>query len=327
MSTNVSYKLPDLLSLCEPFELRTNRACRPVMEASEAWLAGLPGVLTDRERSELRRMKIGLLAALCFPTCDQPQLRFVTDFWTLLIIGNRRARPGQSPSADVLFTHLGDRSKWLEAAAPAGFSSRFKPHTSEHRAAELQAIKGEAPVGDLDAYMSFARRFAGLRMVFDLIAAVEALELPQEGEERALMDTLTMHAADLISWSWDIVAYNVDQSADRKYNVVQVIIDARRLTIQGAVTAAFAHAQQAQRAFLSCEQAIRERLEPPQRRDALRYVQGLRDCVAGMLHWAYETEMFFGRKQGVKSYIRTFGWVFLLDKGAEDEVEGPGDLV
>ncbi|KAL1716522.1 isoprenoid synthase domain-containing protein [Schizophyllum commune] len=360
MPTNVSYKLPDLQSLCEPFELRTNRACRPVMEASEAWLTGLPDALTKRERGDLRRMKIGLLAALCFPTCDQPQLRFVTDFWTLLVVANRRARPGQNPAFDGLFLHLADRTERLESAAPTGFRTRFRNHLSEHQAAEKQAVANEAPDSDVDAYIAFARRFTGLNAIFDLIAAVEALDLPHAGEERELLEQLTTHAVDLISWSWDIVAYNVDQSADRKHNVVQVILNARRgLTIQGAVTAAFAHAEKAQRAFLECERTVRERLEPPppppspaeptwgktlalllgfdseppapakpqctlpaqQRADALRYVQGLRDCIAGMLHWAYETEMFFGRKQGVRSYIRTFGWVFLLDKGAEDEDE------
>ncbi|TRM65174.1 hypothetical protein BD626DRAFT_487926 [Schizophyllum amplum] len=351
MTTNASYKLPDLLSLCDPFELRTNRACRAVTAASESWLVDLPDALTERERDDLRHMKMGLLAALCFPTCDQPQLRLVTDFWTLLVVANRRAKPGQDPSSDNLLTHLAVRLQRLEDAAPADCKARFRAHMAAHQAAEQQLVSGEAPTRDIDMYMPFSD-------------AVEALDLPQEGEERTLLDALTAHALDLIAWSWDIVAYNVDQSVGRRNNAVQVILDARGFSIQGAVTVAFSHAQQAQHDFLECERSLRERLEPPsppspvepswaatlssyiglvggappppdtprselpsqQCADALRYVQGLRDCIAGVLHWAYETEMFFGRKQEVRSYIRTFGWVFLLEKSTEREEEANGTV-
>jgi hypothetical protein len=91
-----SYQLPDLLSLSRAFELRTNRSCRPVTLASEAWLLALKGpelnhVLTRAESTTLSSKKAGLLAALCFPSCDLPQLRLLTDFLTILILSNERA--------------------------------------------------------------------------------------------------------------------------------------------------------------------------------------------------------------------------------------------
>ena len=42
--------------------------------------------------------------------------------------------------------------------------------------------------------------------------------------------------------------------------------------------------------------------------DASLFLQGLRDCMGGSLHWAYETELFFGSKGEA---IRNFGWIFL----------------
>ena len=39
-----------------------------------------------------------------------------------------------------------------------------------------------------------------------------------------------------------------------------------------------------------------------------RYIEALKDCLVGTLHWAYETELFFGKKG---SEVRAFGWVFV----------------
>ena len=41
--------------------------------------------------------------------------------------------------------------------------------------------------------------------------------------------------------------------------------------------------------------------------DVKRYFQALKDCIAGSMHWVYETELFFGKKGGE---VRSFGWVF-----------------
>ena len=92
-----SYQLPDLLNLCRPFELRTNPSCRVVTLASEVWLIGLKKsdstfVLTESEQSSLQTTKIGLLAALCFPSCDGAPLRLISDFLNFLVLANERMR-------------------------------------------------------------------------------------------------------------------------------------------------------------------------------------------------------------------------------------------
>jgi hypothetical protein len=56
--------------------------------------------------------------------------------------------------------------------------------------------------------------------------------------------------------------------------------------------------------------------------DVKRYIQALKDCIAGSVHWVYETELFFGKKGGE---VRSFGWVFAhmkyMDPGT---LETPG---
>jgi hypothetical protein len=92
-----SYQLPDLLNLSRSFELRTNHSCLVVTLASENWLVNLKNpdlqsVLTESEQSSLHAMKIGLLAALCFPSCDGTPLRLLTDFLNFLVLADERIR-------------------------------------------------------------------------------------------------------------------------------------------------------------------------------------------------------------------------------------------
>ena len=49
--------------------------------------------------------------------------------------------------------------------------------------------------------------------------------------------------------------------------------------------------------------------------DLPSYVQSLRDCVVGTINWAYETELYFGKKG---EEIRSFGWIFLNQKFKAD---------
>jgi len=93
MSSNRSFQLPDLLNIVKALELRTNRHCRLVTDASEKWFTGTlkeQGELSESELSYLRPIKAGLLCSLCFPTCDAPQLRILTDLTTLLLYSGFR---------------------------------------------------------------------------------------------------------------------------------------------------------------------------------------------------------------------------------------------
>ena len=94
--TSASYQLPDVLEGCRSLTLRTNHHCRSVTEASLKWLDTVPGISKD-DLEYVNSAKFGLLASLCFPTCDAPQLQMVTDFWTLFSVTNRRALRNSQP--------------------------------------------------------------------------------------------------------------------------------------------------------------------------------------------------------------------------------------
>lgn len=96
-----SYQLPDLLSLCQSLELRTNSFCHSAAVTSESWLLSLKTaessyLLATTERDCLRSAKFGLLAALCIPGCGQPQLTFFANFISILSIADGRLKATQS---------------------------------------------------------------------------------------------------------------------------------------------------------------------------------------------------------------------------------------
>lgn len=83
-----SFQIPDLVKLCcnhPQFELRANQHCHAVSNATLRWVEENTFLCSSQEEREgLSDMQITLLAALCFPTCDMPQLRAASDLLTVL---------------------------------------------------------------------------------------------------------------------------------------------------------------------------------------------------------------------------------------------------
>jgi hypothetical protein len=89
MSTQ-SYHLPDLLGIISTIPLRTNSHCKPASQSSESRVLH-SDALTAREAELIHPAKVGLLVALCFPTCDRPQLTLLSEAGTWLLISGIRS--------------------------------------------------------------------------------------------------------------------------------------------------------------------------------------------------------------------------------------------
>ena len=111
---NTSYQLPDFLALVRDFKLQVNKWCKEVTTASEKGFLENPEL--DDARSTLHGTKSGLLASLCCPTCDIPQLRLVTDFLTLLAIANSR----------TLFATADGPGEWTEERVGGAETGRLE---------------------------------------------------------------------------------------------------------------------------------------------------------------------------------------------------------
>jgi len=99
----VCIQLPDILFICSPFELRTNKHCKAVSQASEKWLTDSGGALAS---VNWRPLKVGLLAAACYPTADVPQLKLITDVLSLLMYQIDQADWERAPISDPWATEV-----------------------------------------------------------------------------------------------------------------------------------------------------------------------------------------------------------------------------
>lgn len=111
----------------------------------------------------------------------------------------------------------------------------------------------------------------------------------------------------------DIASYNIQQAAGDSFNLVALIMNQRKVSVQVAVHAAIeAICERLDRFFkLHVDESLAN-----MGGDVLAYVQGLRQCIIGWAYWVYETDRYFAENS---EDVKEFGWVFLLPqtKGAD----------
>ena len=95
-----SVHLPNFVDLLgDSFELHANVHCRAATTASLQW-ARTSGLVssnqTDAGNTEMAQAQYGLLASLCFPSCDYPQLVTAIDLMHCMACA-----PG--PAADAAY--------------------------------------------------------------------------------------------------------------------------------------------------------------------------------------------------------------------------------
>ncbi|KAH7886548.1 isoprenoid synthase domain-containing protein, partial [Phlebopus sp. FC_14] len=332
-----SVQLPDLLSSISPFELRTNKHCRTVSRATERWLVerglDVPGRAdSDAEEGDDawtwdKDVKLGLLAAACYPCADVTPLRFVADFLGVLFFDASR---GVGEEGDV-FALLSDRLSRIAYKNPSWYLRFLKSQRSYQDAkrrlycndtnndkSTTDTTNPPLPIRpDLESYIELRREASGVRMAFDMIEYVEDLVLGEEVIANGLFRKVKDHACNVAVWSEDIVSCTRGISPNTPPNLVTTLMKERHLPLDGALVLAGTLVQQSVDAFLDSERAllahVRQSQVQHQRErggtwDVERYVRGLRNWVAGFVNWLYESRVYFGDK-GME--VRTFGWVFV----------------
>ncbi|KAG6856499.1 hypothetical protein H0H87_003878, partial [Tephrocybe sp. NHM501043] len=283
---SLSYQLPDLLSLCRPFELRTNPFCRPATIASESWLLALKtaksvDLLTDAERAKVHPAKFGLLAALCIPKCGQPQLAFFANFISILIITDSRIKSAQAGSesgwlSDLeegeegakllskheLFQYISPELQRLVVKANSSWTTRFTQAVHSFRSAQLFVISNHANhvIPDLETYLPLRRGLSGLYLLLDLIELSENLILPPMDEKMFENFTrLKQLAVDI-----DVVAFNIDQVQGNLHNLINVLMTHNQLSLHGAVNLAGSMIKEMFDIFVETERSLFSPPTPPQ---------------------------------------------------------------
>ncbi|KAL4062649.1 isoprenoid synthase domain-containing protein [Scleroderma yunnanense] len=315
--STVCVQLPDILSICSPFELRTNRHCKAVSQASEKWLtdSGSRALASMNWRS----LKVGLLAAACYPTADVPQLKLITDVLSLLIyqidhtnqdIPTQDSGVTDAASSDSerdIFSLLSDRLTRVAYRHPAWYMRFCK---SQLAFCEARCEVSMPGVTDLENYMAFRRKESGFLMTICMIEYARDLKIPESILESESLQKLQNHACDIAILSEDIVSCAKGTSVEHP-NVVTVLRSTETLSLEGALAVAETTTRKKVDAFVDVERTVLENLataSQPISMDVRSYIQGLRDWVSGFVNWLYETHRYLGEKG---SKVRAFGWVFI----------------
>lgn len=94
----------------------------------------------------------------------------------------------------------------------------------------------------------------------------------------------------------DILSYNKEQAArDAEHNIITVIMQQFGLDAQAAFDHAGALSRRKMRRFYALYGRL-PRWMGPVGLAAPRLVDGMAQCVSGVLHWSYESERYFGRR-------------------------------
>ncbi|KAF8836489.1 terpenoid synthase [Paxillus ammoniavirescens] len=296
-----SAQLPDLLSFCSAFELRTNRHCRAVSQASERWLVESGVVL---QSMAWRVAKPGLLAAACYPSTDPTQLRLIADVLSLLL--HHDEWQSHASPKDDMFILLSDRLGRLAYKNPRWYMRFHRSQRSCIAARHQLCSNGVTP--DLESYIELRRDASGFRMALNMIEYAGDLEVPETLSGNALFRKLLDHVCDIAAWSEDIVSCAKGISSAHRANIVTVLMKERNSSLDSALVSAGALVKHSVDAFLMLEESLLAMPGVGTDREAQRYMQSLRDWIAGFVNWLYETQLFLGEKG---SEVRTFGWVFV----------------
>ncbi|KAF8435388.1 terpenoid synthase [Boletus edulis BED1] len=315
----MSLQLPDLLSFCSVFELRTSKHCKGVSNASEKWLLESGVALSSMTWSA---SKPGLLAAACHPTADPTQLRFITDFLSLLLHHREQpvlvsqvasatatTRTPCSEDADTFIMLLSDRLSRAADRHPGWYARFVKSRRCYVNARRLLAKhSAEGALPDLESYVEQRRDASGWRMALEMVQYAGDTHVSDAFLGDALLRQLHDHACDIAAWSEDIVSCAKGLPRKHEANIVTILMRERNVPLECAVSAAGMLVKQSVEAFLATEEALLLVPDFAADHEVRRYLRGVRDWIAGSVNWLYETQLFLGEKG---NEVRAFGWVFI----------------
>ncbi|KAK8008235.1 terpenoid synthase [Apiospora marii] len=155
-------------------------------------------------------------------------------------------------------------------------------------------LRSESRIVDLATYFPIRRHTSG---ALSTIALHEMdLNIPDEIRCNRVLLRMETLAVDLIVIANDILSYNKEQSArDDEHNIITIIMQQHRLDVQQA----FDHAGELSRRKMQRFYALYGRLPRwmgPAGLAVQRLVDGMAQCVSGVMHWSYESERYFGKR-------------------------------
>ncbi|KAJ2935318.1 hypothetical protein H1R20_g1776, partial [Candolleomyces eurysporus] len=269
LTPNLSFQLPDLLALTSSFPFRVNRNCKFATDGSEGWLLSQSTgndngpELSQNEREVLRSVKYGLLASLCSPTSDGPQLRVLTDFLSLVSISHGRILEGKEGhgwrpwtsivhvesaqdalellESNVLLKHIVPSLQQISSRRPEAhrlrWNKRFLHSAKAFARAQLRLYENlkSNTIPTLPEYIKLRRETYGSSMFIDLL---DVLEISSRPSGIPGLHQLTVWAIDIVAWILDIFSYASGSTGATRcdsHNLISLLTTHKNLSVQGAM--------------------------------------------------------------------------------------------
>ncbi|KAK4155760.1 isoprenoid synthase domain-containing protein [Chaetomidium leptoderma] len=169
--------------------------------------------------------------------------------------------------------------------------------------AEQAEHRSKARILDLETYFPLRRNTSGAPST---IALYEIdMDIPDDVRNHPILRRLETLAVDLIVIANDLLSYNKEQAVgDDEHNVVTIIMEQYHMDVQQAVDKAGELSQEMMEHFHALYRQV-PRWGGPVDLDVQRLVDGMAQCVSGVLHWSYESQRYFGTQGLVIKRTRT----------------------
>ncbi|KAH8111225.1 terpenoid synthase [Phellopilus nigrolimitatus] len=316
MTSQITFKLPDLFAMCEAAKLTSsvNPRYKEAGAESAAWISSYK-LLGPDTRAFFDNLNSAIFVGCTYPYAGYNELKMSCDYLNLIFILEEitdvQSGADVRKTMDIHFRVLsgepcdGSALSRMSFDFRANFLKQFGTNNidrflSQHKS-YADAVIVEADHRDksallcLDDYVFSRRENSSMRPCFTLIECCNYFHLPDEALEHPTIKRMHDATLDMLCWSNDVYSYNVEQARDRDacFNVIPVIMKDKAYTLQEAVDYTGAHIQ----ALLS--QFIADKAALPSFGTAVdanlqKYINGLETWVTGNLRYSFTTPRYFG---------------------------------
>jgi 5-epi-alpha-selinene synthase len=211
--------------------------------------------------------------------------------------------PLKGPPAETVEVPFGAAfaDAWLRMRelSSAVWQARFLRHTKLY----LGACRWEAEqrrnatVPALGSYIANRRHFGGMRLAMDMSEFTGGYELSPEIHADPLIEELLDVLGDITLWGNDLFSIRVDREEGNVSNMVFVLQNHHHCDISRAIELTNAMLDERLRRLEQIEAGLddwctKRRLDATQRRDVLRFVEGVHTWISGNINWSTENARY-----------------------------------
>ncbi|KAK8075324.1 terpenoid synthase [Apiospora hydei] len=160
--------------------------------------------------------------------------------------------------------------------------------------AQQAELRSQSRIVDLATYFPIRRHTSGAPST---IAMYEMdLDIPDAVRRHKVIVEMETLAVDLIVIANDVLSYNKEQAVgDDEHNIITIIMQQFGLGVQDAFDYTGELNRRKMKRFYTLYRRL-PRWMGPVGLDVQKLVDGMAQCVSGVMHWSYESERYFGKR-------------------------------